>query len=138
MIGYLDSSVVLRKILRQSESLPEWSRLKVSYSSRLLRLECLRTLDRMRLASSLTDEQLVECRNRLRQFLSQMGMIPLTEAVLKRAEDPFATPLGTLDGIHLATALLWRETRGDDFVFATHDQELALAAQAHGFNVIGT
>jgi hypothetical protein len=57
--------------------------------------------------------------------------------VLSRAAQPFPTPLGTLDAVHLATALLWRETRGEDLVMATHDRDLALAARASGLRTIG-
>lgn len=46
-------------------------------------------------------------------------------------------PLGTLDAVHLATALLWQETRGDELVLATHERALALAARASGLHVIG-
>ena len=47
------------------------------------------------------------------------------------------TELGTLDAIHLAAALLWRETTEADLVMATHDSGLALGARAHGLSVIG-
>jgi hypothetical protein len=47
------------------------------------------------------------------------------------------TELGTLDAIHLATALLWKESMGLGLVMATHDVGLALAAQAHGLTVVG-
>lgn len=47
------------------------------------------------------------------------------------------TELGTLDAIHLATALLWKETTGADLAMATHDGALALGAQAHGMVVLG-
>jgi predicted nucleic acid-binding protein len=42
-----------------------------------------------------------------------------------------------LDAIHLATALLWRETTGEDLTMATHDRALAIAAEAHGLRVAG-
>jgi hypothetical protein len=42
-----------------------------------------------------------------------------------------------LDAIHLATALLWRETMHGQLIMATHDVALATAAQAHGFRVVG-
>jgi hypothetical protein len=45
--------------------------------------------------------------------------------------------LGTLDAIHLASALLWKDALGIDPAVATHDVALALAAQAHGFKVVG-
>jgi len=73
----------------------------------------------------------------LREVFSHIGLLSLTEKVQERAEQPFSTPLGTLDGLHLATALLWRETHGDDFILATHDTVLAMAARAHGLAVMG-
>jgi hypothetical protein len=46
--------------------------------------------------------------------------------------------LGTLDAIHLATALAWREAAGvEDLVMATHDLALATAARASGLRVVG-
>jgi hypothetical protein len=48
------------------------------------------------------------------------------------------TELGTLDAIHLATALLWKEMTKGDLVMATHDRALALGAQAHGLRVVGS
>ena len=46
-------------------------------------------------------------------------------------------PLGTLDTLHLSTAILWREVRGKELVMATHDRGLGAAARAFGFTVIG-
>jgi len=57
--------------------------------------------------------------------------------VLERAAQPMPTELGTLDAIHLATALLWREMTRVNLVMATHDGALALGAQAHGLPVVG-
>ena len=46
------------------------------------------------------------------------------------------TALGSLDAIHLASALLVRHDL-DGLVFATHDDELGTAARATGFEVHG-
>ena len=46
-------------------------------------------------------------------------------------------PLGTLDAIHLATALIWRDRMGLLPAMVTHDTSLASAARAFGFDVIG-
>ena len=46
------------------------------------------------------------------------------------------TTLGTLDAIHLASALVLRE-EVPDLVFATHDRQPAIGARALGFEVIG-
>jgi len=58
--------------------------------------------------------------------------------VLERAAQPMPTESGTLDAIHLATALLWKEMTKGDLVMATHDGALALGAQAHGLRVLGS
>jgi hypothetical protein len=47
------------------------------------------------------------------------------------------TELGTLDAIHLATALLWTEMSHKDLTMATHDSVLGLAARAYGMRVMG-
>lgn len=60
-----------------------------------------------------------------------------TIVVLERAAQPMPTELETLDALHLATAVLWREASDSDLVMATHDIALGLAARAHGFPVVG-
>jgi hypothetical protein len=61
----------------------------------------------------------------------------LRPPVLSRAGEPLPTPLGTLDAIHLASALTWRERMGALPMMATHDAALGLAARAFGFEVRG-
>ena len=63
--------------------------------------------------------------------------VVLDAVVLDRAAQPMPTELGTLDAIHLATALLWKEMTRVDLAMATHDGALALGAQAHGLPVVG-
>lgn len=46
-------------------------------------------------------------------------------------------PLKTLDAIHLATAMWWRDDAHHNLTFATHDAKLAEAARAAGFPVLG-
>jgi len=45
--------------------------------------------------------------------------------------------LKTLDAIHLATAMSWRDRIGQGLPFATHDAQLATAARSMGFEVLG-
>jgi len=64
--------------------------------------------------------------------------LPISEAVLRSAERLVEThPLGTLDALHLATALTaGRALAGDEpFVFVTRDQAQADAARAEGLAV---
>jgi hypothetical protein len=46
-------------------------------------------------------------------------------------------PLGALDGLHLATALIWRDRMGTLPTVVTHDTTLGAAARAFGFEVRG-
>ncbi|MBI2346161.1 MAG: hypothetical protein HYV03_04630 [Deltaproteobacteria bacterium] len=124
-------------VLHQPNTLREWSKIEQGLSSRLLRLEGFRALDRLRCVSDVTGEIIAECRSRLFQYLKKIGLVPLTERVLARAEQSMPTVVGSLDSIHLVSALYWREQHGTDLIFATHDTQLALAANAHGFKVIG-
>jgi hypothetical protein len=70
------------------------------------------------------------------RLLEEREMVEPTTPVLRRASQPMPLPLGMLDAIHLATALLWRETREADLVLATHDRVLAAASRASGLRVV--
>lgn len=137
MIAYLDSSVLLRVVLGQPNALPEWSAIEAGVVSTLVEVECLRTLDRLRLLQGLSDEVLAMRREGVYRLLDAGEMIDPTRPVLSRAAQPLPTALGTLDAIHLAAAILRREQRQADLVMATHDEALATAAKASGFRVIG-
>ena len=137
MIAYLDSSVLLRIVLGQADRLKEWPKIETGVASALAEVECLRTLDRLRLRVGMSDEDLALRREAVYRLTEETTLVEPTRAVLQQAAQPLPTPLGTLDAIHLATAMLWRETRARDLVMATHDQALAIATRAVGFPVVG-
>jgi len=137
VIAYLDSSVLLRVALGEPGRLAEWETIEDGATSALAEVECLRTLDRLRLRGALSDPELAIGRRAVWQMLEALELVQLAPPVLRRAADPFPTPLGTLDALHLATALAWREERGTVLVLATHDAELGVAAAACGLDVIG-
>lgn len=129
---YVDSSVVLRIILKQADAFPEsWLTGSVSVvASELLHLETVRTLDRLRVRGILTEEKWLERTNALAEIVKAFEKIPLDPSILIRAAASLPVPLGALDAIHLASALIWTEQRGEPLVFLTHDTELATAARA--------
>ena len=137
MIAYLDSSVLLRVILGQPGSLPEWESIRAGVASALVEVECLRTLDRLRLRARIPDADLAARREAVYRLTEEIEIVEPTLPVLRRAAQPMPTPLGTLAAIHLATALAWREARHQDLIVATHDQALGLAARGSGFRVVG-
>lgn len=138
MIAYLDSSVLLRLVLRQAGALREWTAIRQGVASALVEVECLRTLDRLRLRAGIADEQIAARREAIFRLLEAIELVEPNRPILVRAAQPLPTDLGTLDAIHLATAALWREQAGTDLIMATHDVALARAARASGFRVFGT
>ncbi|HWP37509.1 MAG TPA: PIN domain-containing protein [Gemmatimonadales bacterium] len=137
MIAYVDSSVVLRLVLGQPGALAEWRELDAGVASALAEVECLRTLDRLRLVQGLPEAEVARRRAAVFDVLETVEVVEPTRPILTRAAQPLPVTLGTLDAIHLATALVWREVSQRDVVLATHDARLALAARAVGFDTIG-
>ncbi|MBV8138623.1 MAG: PIN domain-containing protein [Deltaproteobacteria bacterium] len=137
MIAYVDASVLLRVVLRQPNALPEWNQIDRGVSSALVTTESLRTLDRLRLRAQLSDSELAPRRQAVLAVIASLELVEIDETVLDRAAQPMPTELGTLDAIHLASALLFRERTGEELTMATHDRALALGAQAHGIRVLG-
>ncbi|MGH9364920.1 MAG: PIN domain-containing protein [Thermoanaerobaculia bacterium] len=137
MIAYVDSSVLLRLVLGERGKLKEWRSIERALASALLEVECLRALDRLRFLRDLGDKEFAARREAVYRLMEPMEVIEVNRSVLIRASQPFPTVLRTLDVIHLASALLWREQSEADLVMATHDAALAIAARANGLRVVG-
>ena len=137
MIAYLDSSVILRIALEAPGRLQEWGLMTRGIVSRLAETECMRAIDRLRISGELSVESSALRREVVYRVLDRLDVVELTAAILRRAGQPMVAPLKTLDAIHLATAELWRETRAEEILFATHDRALGLGARASGFKVVG-
>lgn len=137
MIAYVDSSVLLRIVLGQPDRLAEWEAITRPIVSALAEVECCRTLDRHRVAGLIGEADHAERRGLVLRMLDRMERVDLTGAVLRRAADPFPTGLGTLDAIHLATAILWGGAHDEMPAMATHDAALARGARAMGLVAVG-
>lgn len=137
MIIYLDASVALRLVLGEPDHLAEWERVESAVASALTEVECLRTLDRLSRRGSLSEHELADRRAAVYRLLESVEVVDVGSPILRRASEPFSTPLGTLDAIHLSTAITWRDARAMDLTMATHDKELAMAARSVGLQVLG-
>jgi predicted nucleic acid-binding protein len=137
VIAYLDTSALLRLVLREPGALEGLRSCEGLVSSELLAVEALRTLDRLRLQGALSVDEAVARRETVTEWLEAVDLVLLRRPVLARASEPFPTPLGTLDSLHLATALVWRERTQQALTLATHDRDLALAARSFGIEVLG-
>lgn len=115
---YLDTSALVKLLVREAESeaieaeLLRWSKLATSL---VTNVELPRAISRAReeRPNSVVDGSLV-----LRGILASATTIPLDEQIVGKARDVRPSSVGTLDAIHVASAL----SLGDDLVaVATYD-----------------
>jgi predicted nucleic acid-binding protein len=135
--AYLDTSTLLRLVLGEPGALEELRDAEALVSSELLAVESRRTIDRLRVKGSLSTEEAVERLDLVSEWLEAVDLVLLRAPILARASDPLPLPLGSLDALHLATALVWRDRLNQPLVVATHDGTLGLAARMFGFEVKG-
>lgn len=140
MNAYLDTSVLVRVLLRAPMALPEWEQLEGGVVSTLVRVEACRTFDRLLHEAQMTHAEYDAKVAELDDVLGRVTIVPIDNGILRKASDHLPLRLGTLDAIHLATALAHAESATADsppIRFATHDTALAAAARFSGFAVLG-
>jgi predicted nucleic acid-binding protein len=137
MIALIDTSVILRRLFDEPGQLREWSKIKQGYASRLLPIELGRVIDRYRLLGTINDAEVVQLHEQSQLVLRSISLVALTDAILDRAASAMPTVIGSLDAIHLATALELKRALVPKITVATHDAQLAQAARACGFVVVG-
>jgi predicted nucleic acid-binding protein len=135
VIAYIDTSALLRVVLREPGALKDLRSYDQLVSSELIAIESCRTIDRLRLQGSLSIEEAAARIRIIGEWLEGIDLVLMRNPISARAAEPM--PLGTLDALHLSTALIWRDRMGTALVIATHDSALGLAAQAFGFEVRG-
>jgi len=141
VIAYIDASVLLRVILRQKPILSEWDELHAGVSSTLLRAECFRALDQLWHRHELDENELAAKRTVVADYLSRIAIIPIDDQVIEITTRSLPSSLATLDAIHLASAMIYRDAQPEDeppIFMATHDQQLAKTARMLDFRVIGS
>jgi uncharacterized protein len=137
VIALVDTSVILRKLYGEPDPLAEWSRIRKGYASRLLPVELGRVIHRTRLEGEIDDGEVEQLQREARRVLRSLEVVALDERILARAGGPLPTAVGTLDAVHLATALELATSRAPGLVVATHDRQLARAARASGLEAVG-
>jgi predicted nucleic acid-binding protein len=120
---YLDTSVALAHLFGENRAPPSTLWRERLVSSQLLAYELWNRIHTRGLTRSHADEA--------KALLAFVSLIDLTPSALARALEPFPTPIGTLDGLHLATIEFLR-AGGEDIELASYDQRLIAAAQALG------
>jgi predicted nucleic acid-binding protein len=138
VIAYLDTSALLRIVLREAGALDDVRTYDRLVSSELIAVESARAIDRLRHQGMLTLDEAAQRVALVNEWLEAVDLVLLRSPVLSRASEPMPMPLGTLDAVHLATALIWRDRIGPLPQMVTHDTTLGAAARAFGFDVRGS
>jgi hypothetical protein len=117
---YLDTSVAIAHLLAEDRTPREqlWSHTLVS--SRLLEYELWTRLNARGLARSHADVT--------QALTGRVAFLELISEVLVRARAPFASPVRTLDALHLASLDFLRE-QGLDVSLASYDERMLTAAR---------
>ena len=124
---YLDTSVVLARILVEDRRPPTplWD--ESLFSSRLLEYEVWVTLNARELHQSHGKAASA--------LLNRVTLVELRPEVLERALEPFPAPVRTLDALHLASIEFLR-SRQQEVELASYDERLAVAACALGIPLV--
>jgi hypothetical protein len=138
MKAYVDSSIILRIIFAEKDILKLPKNISIFAASEILKVECFRTIDRMRHTLNIADDEIAERHAALHKTLRTLHLFKFTDAIIQRACQPFPITLKSLDAIHLSTAALWDQEENEDILFLTHDIQLGKAARALGFEVLGS
>ena len=132
MIVYLDSSFVIRRLLGVGEPAEFWGKWEKAYASTLMRTECCRAANKLRLDGKIDDAGRARLGAWIETVCNTVTQIPVTDAVLKRAAEAYPVSVGTLQEIHLATLQELEAVHGVKCVLASDDDGLVSAASALG------
>ena len=132
MIVYLDSSFVIRRLLGVGKPAEFWGKWEKAYASALMRTECFRIANNLRLAGKLDDAGRARLGAWIETVCNAVTQIPLTDNVMKRAAEAYPVEIGTLQALHLATMQELESVHGVKCVLASDDDGLVQAAKALG------
>lgn len=132
MNAYIDTSILLQEIFKPGDYTALLNSVAKAYASELLMIEAMRTIDRYRVEGKLRDDQLARAKSYVHQYRDSMYIVEMHEDIKKRSAMPFSTVVGTLDALHLSTALYVRDTMQTSLKMVTLDKQLATASMAEG------
>ncbi len=133
---YLDSSVVLRWLLKDQNALHDFGSWKHAASSFLLEVECVRTLDRLRNENRISAPVYADLLDQFNEFARSLELFHIDTRVLALAKSQYVAPVKTLDAIHIATAQLWQAERAETILLLSHDQKMNLIAKSIGLKTL--
>lgn len=80
------------------------------------------TLDRLKLENHYDDDEYLESRGLFLSAFKKISFIKLSNSIIESSCRPWGIPVKSLDAIHLASALQWKQSEEKSLVFLTHDK----------------
>jgi predicted nucleic acid-binding protein len=133
MTVYLDSSYVIRRLLGVGKNAELWGKWDKAYASVLLRTECCRAANQMRLDGKIDDSDRARLGAWIETVCASVNQVPVTDAIVRRAAEAYPVAVGTLQAIHLATMQELESVRGVKCDLLSDDDGLVQAAKSLGF-----
>ena len=136
MIAYLDASALVKRYVAErgsAETIELTAAAEVVAASLVSRAEVAAALAKAVRSGLVSDDAARKAQRTFAREWSDLARIPLTEALVARAETlAWEYALRCDDAVQLASALTWQESVGTDIVVATFDTQLWKAAERAG------
>lgn len=139
MIAYLDASALVKRYIVERgsrETMALTAASELAATSIVTRAEVAAALAKAVRLGLVTDAVARDAQRRFAGEWSDFVRMPVTEGLVDRAEAvAWEYGLRGDDAIHLASALTWQQSVGEEIVLATFDRQLWDAAKSTGLTV---
>jgi len=136
VIAYLDASALVKRYLVERgsrETIELTSQADMTATSTISRAEVAAGLAEAVRVRVVMDDVAKRAQRSFAGDWADLLRVPVTEALVERAESlAWEHGLRGCDAVHLASALTWQESAGEEIVLATFDQQLWEAAMRTG------
>ena len=140
MILYLDTSALVKRYLVEegTQDVKDW--INQAYPANtcvITRVELAAAITKaVRMGYIRTDDSQIALQ-KFRSDWELIGRLPVNEVTVQRADDLACRHgLRGFDAVHLACALIYMESLGEQVTMATYDRELWQAAKAEGLQML--
>ncbi len=136
---YIDTSAYLKIFLKEkgSDRVRKLVKENSLLASAILTSECFSAFSRRRQGNEINDKTFNRLVNRVKKDLPYIEIVRLTDEVLRKTEEILLhLPVRTLDAVHIASALLFKESTGIDLQFVTSDKRQAESANDKGLKTV--
>ncbi len=137
--AYFDTSTLVKRYVRERGSIQARGLLRryKFLSSSIAPVELLSALTRRHGQRELSDRDYTAILSRIKQDRAFWELVEVNPAVLARAEETVLNlKVRALDAVHLASAMIFKDSTGRPLAFVTSDEQQFAAAQKCDLDVI--